>query len=263
MPALTLTASLLIEGGVCLILPIIVLLVWHGKTRARVSPFFVGALMFVLFALVLEQLFHYFVLGGSSPFANAVNGSLLYKAIYGGLAAGIFEETGRLFGFKVMLGRQTAKQTAITYGIGHGGMECMLLAGVNGLVYGLVSAGIITSSMLGSASGSLTAALAATAPATPLWGIMERVSAMLLHIGLSIFVFKAVNVRGKLWLYFLAIFMHALVDAGIVYLAGYVSSVPVIEAVTLGAALFVLVFALNSYDKLPASACSVSPQTVV
>ena len=264
MLTLTLTNSLLLEGAVCLILPIAVLLIWHGKTRSRVSPFFVGALMFVVFALILEQAVHSLILGGGSALAGAINGNLLYKAVYGGLAAGLFEETGRLFGFRVMLKKQTAKQTAVTYGIGHGGIECMLLAGVNGLLYGLFSAGVVSASVLGStAADALTKTLAATAAAAPLWGIMERVSAMLLHIGLSIFVFKAASVQGKMWLYPAAILIHAAADAGIVYLAGYVSSIPVIEAVTLGVCLFVFVISLNTYDKLPANAGSTEPKAVV
>ena len=257
---MTVSTAFFIEGGVCLLLPVAALLVWHGKTTARVSPFFVGALMFFVFALVLEQILHTFVLKPGGPLSAVINGNLLYKAVYGGLAAGLFEETGRLVGFKTLLRKQTARQTAITYGLGHGGFECILLAGVSGLVYGLVASGVISASLLGASGGAVAAAIAATAAATPLWAILERVSAMMLHLGLSIFVFEAVRVPGKGWLYPLAILLHAAVDCGAVLAAGRISSVAAIEGLILAAALAVLAAALAVYKKLPADTGGAAPE---
>lgn len=260
---ITVSFTLLAEGAVCLILPIIALLVWHGKTKARVSPFFVGALMFFVFALVLEQLLHSVVLGGGSALSRTINGNLFYKAVYGGLAAGVFEETGRLVGFRTLLKKQTGRSTAITYGIGHGGFECMMVGGVNGIAYGLVASGVLGASVLGAAADTVSAAIAATAPMTPLWGIMERVSAMLLHLGLSVFVFTAASHKGKRWLFPAAILIHAAVDAGFVIAAGYISSTAAIEALVFVCGAAVLLAGLKIYYKLPKDVSFADGETVV
>ena len=52
-------------------------------------------------------------------------------ALYGGLAAGLFEETGRLLAFRFILKPHTARITALSYGIGHGGIEAFWVMGLS------------------------------------------------------------------------------------------------------------------------------------
>ena len=49
--------------------------------------------------------------------------------LYGGLMAGVFEETGRYVSFKWFLKKETRIQDGLSYGIGHGGIEAMLIVG--------------------------------------------------------------------------------------------------------------------------------------
>ncbi len=73
------------------------------KHHARLSTILIGAGTFLLFALVLESILHQLVLKGPLG-ASILNNTLLY-AIYGGLAAGIFEETGRFLSMKFLMKR--------------------------------------------------------------------------------------------------------------------------------------------------------------
>ncbi|MBQ9322755.1 MAG: YhfC family intramembrane metalloprotease, partial [Clostridia bacterium] len=77
----------------------IVLLFYYKKRGAQVLPFFIGCAVFVVFALILEALVHNIVLKGL-PVGEKIMGNTLLYALYGGLMAGLFEETGRFLAFK-------------------------------------------------------------------------------------------------------------------------------------------------------------------
>ena len=79
------------------------------KHRARLSTILIGAGTFILFALVLESIMHQLVLKGPLG-ASILDNTLLY-AIYGGLAAGVFEETGRFLSMKFLMKKEPEKGT--------------------------------------------------------------------------------------------------------------------------------------------------------
>ena len=254
-------ASMFTAGAVCTALPVVLLLVWLKKTGAKAMPFFVGAGIFVLFALVLEQLLHTVCLVLDNPVSRVIKGSVVLYTLYGGLAAGVFEETGRLVAFKVMKHR-TSRETAITYGIGHGGIEAILLAGVNMTVYAvmglLVNRGGISAALplLGDEATAQTvvASLAASGAATGVYAIWERCSAVVLHIALSVLVFRAVQEKGKGWLFPLAIVFHACVDfLAVLYQQQIITNLLVLEVLISLYVIVVAVFAWKQYQAMPVS----------
>ena len=116
------------------VVPVGIMLFLHRR-GGRWSSFAVGAATFVLFAMVLEAIFHNLVLG--SALGPVIQGNIWLYGLYGGLAAGIFEEVGRFLAFKLVLRKQRDRVTALSYGIGHGGVEAFLLLGmtmVNNLI---------------------------------------------------------------------------------------------------------------------------------
>lgn len=189
--------------------PIVVGIVYKVKTKCRILPMIVGAICFFVFASILEGLLHQYCLMSDNVISRTITSSAVLYVLYGAFAAGIFEETARLFGFKVLLRKNNDKSQAIGYGIGHGGIEVILVLGVNYLIYLLSICGVdmggqeVNNQLIGIAQsiGFSTVVLA----------IVERTSAMLLHIGLSIFVFIGVK-RNKFYLYPLAIILHVLAD---------------------------------------------------
>ena len=210
-----------IAAMVAIGLPVGLFLGLRKRFGLRVVPLLIGAAVFVVFAVILEgELLHPLVL---RPDENGVielltNSPWLFVA-YGALAAGVFEETGRLVGFTLLRRRFAGVRTAVSYGIGHGGMEMILVLGL-----GMVSN--ITLAMLINTGGSdqvfaglpegqaaaLTQALTETAPQLFLLGIVERVFALVVQLSLSILVWIAVTHAGRRWLFPLAVALHALVD---------------------------------------------------
>ncbi len=229
-------------------LPILLVVCWKCKAKAKWYPFFLGCGTFIVFALLLEQICHTVV---QLVTGTLLTDSIVFYAIYGGLAAGIFEETGRLVAMKFCMKKDLDKQNAIMYGIGHGGIESVLLIGMT-YISNLSLAVTINSGMLGEVIAALEAQATGSSQAflaqvSALWELpasdfmmagVERISAIGLHIVMSYLVYLAVKHRKPGW-YILSILVHAVANAGVVLLV-QVLSIDVAEAVLLGSVIVAL-----------------------
>lgn len=209
--------------------PVALCIIVRRKTGARISAFFIGAATFILFALILEQILHTVVLTAAGA---ALTGNIWLYALYGGLAAGVFEETGRYLAMKLCMKKSLNKQNAIMYGVGHGGVEAILIVGIN-YIFSLLMAVLInngslitllSTSGLDDATYQLAVSQLAALGAAPAWQFymagLERVSAIILHISLSYLVYLAVKEK-KLPCYLLAVLLHFLADALAVLCSNY------------------------------------------
>ena len=214
---------LAIAAAWCILLPICILVWWRKTRKAKLLPALVGAIVFTVFAKVLEAGLHMVCLLGDNPVARAINASPWLYMIYGGLAAGIFEETGRYVAFRWLLpkSRFPERDTAVTYGIGHGGFESILIVG---LTFALYAAAMALYNSGGEAAAlSLTKGDAAAlsqllgqmrgiTPGACILNMIERAAAIITHIGLSVWVFLAVRDRTQRKWFPIAIAVHAIVD---------------------------------------------------
>ena len=212
-----------------IVLPAALYLYFRKRQHCTRLPFWVGCGVMFLFALVLEQIVHYLVLG--SPAGAAIQGNLWLYGIYGGLMAGLFEETGRYLAFRTLLRKHWDRdETALMYGAGHGGFEAFWLLTIgmlNNLIFAVLlrtgNEQLLTANLSGANLEAVQAAFE-TLASTPSWlflvSILERGAAMVAHLSLSVLVWFAATRRGKLWLYPLAIGLHMLLDTGTVILNG-------------------------------------------
>lgn len=201
------------------------------------KDFLVGAATFIVFALILERILHLLIL--QSGVGAVIQKNIWLYGLYGGLAAGVFEETGRFLAFRFVLRDRTARVTSLAYGIGHGGIEAFLVAGLtmaSNLILGLTYAhgGAIPSEII----PAIEALLAIPAP-TFLWSGFERLSAIALHMALSVLVFASVHTDRR-WLYPTAILIHAAVN----FIAVVVNAYLPIAATELLVLLFIAIAAL-------------------
>lgn len=257
VPTATLVAMAL-TAAFCLLLPVGLLLWWHRREGARWLPVLWGAVTFVLFSQGFEGILHYFCLVSDNAVSRTIWGSAWLYMLYGALSAGIFEECGRFLMYKTVLRRYGERSAAVTAGIGHGGIEAMLLSGATTAAYLALalclnagdSAGL---SLFGNADGiaALSATLGQYSVGYCLLTCLERVSALALHVSLSIFVFQAVRYRRRGGLLF-AIALHAIFDMpAALYQAGVLRD---LAAVELYLAVFAL-FALRSARKCYLEEC--------
>jgi uncharacterized membrane protein YhfC len=225
--------SLLISIG----LPVAILLVWRRKTHASLLSALVGAGTFFLFAMVLESLCHRIVL---QPKGYIATHAWAY-ALYASLAAGIFEETGRYLAFRFPLRKKTDRKESVMYGIGHGGLEAILLSGVSLCML----LWMILHPAKADYQGTLQS-VAATPAVNYLAGGIERITAIALHIALSVLVFHSMD--DWKW-YPIAILLHAGVDAiAMLYRLSIIKNIWLLEAIVAIATLLVVLLAKRIYE---------------
>lgn len=161
-------------------------------------------------------------------FSGGIVGTILY-GLYLGLMAGICEEPMRYLGFILLKKRAKPAEAGILAGVGHGGIESIFI-GVSVLstfiAMRLASQGTaipgITSSMLTEYNSTVWY--------LPLLGGLERITTIILHITLSMLVWRSVQKHEITWLV-LAIAYHMFVDAGAVIMGQSGVNTLVIEGV--------------------------------
>jgi uncharacterized membrane protein YhfC len=207
----------------------------------------IGAATFAVFAIGLESIPKVFLFQLDNPVSAFVLSHAWLYAVVGALLAGVFEETGRFLAFKFLLRKRTKRETAISYGIGHGGFEAIFILVFSGIQYlmyiSLINSGQFstivdqvraTSPDQVAAMEAIPAALAAMTISSIGIAVMERVSAMLGHIAFSILVFDGARTPKKGWMFPLAIFLHAFLDFfAVFYQVGIISISPAIFEVLL------------------------------
>lgn len=242
-------ASLIVAFGV----PTALLIVFKKKFDAKVSSFFIGCVTFVVMALVLEQALHSLVL--SSPAGSKITGSIALYALYGGLAAAVFEETGRILAMKFLMKKHLDVSNALMYGAGHGGIEAIILLGltyINNIVISLmINAGTMPAvfAQLDPALAQATFQQYSGLWTTPSWFFLmsglERMTAIALHICLSLLIYKGLKTNRKLYIIMAYVF-HFAVDAVTVLISSSVP-IPVLEAVVLLMVLLIALYVLRVF----------------
>ena len=231
-------------------MPLGLLIFWKKRSNLTMFPFTVGGMCYLLFAMVLEQLVHMICIGMIQPLSDAILSNSWLYVIYGCVVAGLVEESGRYFGFRVLLRNYPEKETSVAYGIGHGGLETILTLGLTYGVLFLTSRGIASGDAEANAVlidyiNSLTVSEACLT-------ILERVAAMMMHIGLSILVFTAVHQKQQAYLFPIAIVLHGLAAAPLgMYQLELMPNLVLVEAIDFVFGACILAAGIMLYRKLP------------
>ncbi len=222
----------LILGAVLFItVPVLVAIIWKIRKKEPVTTILIGAATFLLFALILEKPIQNVLAFPTAmglkdhAVSRFLNARPILLSLVAGLFPGVFEETGRLVAFETVLKKRRNRETSISYGIGHGGFEVVLILGITFFQY-LVYAVMMNTGVFGTVIeqvaaqvpdqlGSVEAVmkqLAGFSGADLAIQVAERIFAVLFHIGASILVFFACKDKKRLWLYPLAIVLHTAMD---------------------------------------------------
>ncbi len=219
IPSLAVTVLLMIA------IPVIFFIYWRGKHKEQtnIGYLFAGAVGFLVSARVLELGVHYFCILADHPVSRFINGSTLAFVLYGTVMAGVFEECGRHIIFKYIMKKNRTRENAVLYGIGHGGIEILAVILPSMVLYLVIailfSQGGVEEALNQlkiteeTAAAALTSVQAAAAFDYALMAMnaIERLLAMLLHIGLTVIVFYGVINAKKVFLP-LAILLHMAMD---------------------------------------------------
>jgi uncharacterized membrane protein YhfC len=246
------TISAIISIG----LPIFLFIFFHKKYTAPVLPMIIGIAAFIIFVLVLERSIHLIVLG-----KFALKQKPFIYMLYGTLMAGIFEETARFLSFSILKRKYNGINTGLSYGIGHGGIEAILLSGIamiNAIVFSIIinagSLESITGKLQGEALDQINTqitTLISIAPYLFLISGIERILAIGIQMSLSIIVFYSVFCKGKWWLYPSAIILHAIIDSPVALMqAGAIHNVFLVEGLVCLSSILIILLARGIHKKL-------------
>lgn len=249
-------------GLLAITIPVVLIVAWKMYTKRSLVPFWVGVMVFIAFSRMLEMIPHSLFLLSSNPVSKAINGNVVLYVIYAATVAALFEETGRYLAFRFVLTKHPNKETAVTYGIGHGGIECILVLGVTYIQYyaygQLINNGSMDK-MLSAYKDSSQSVDALNQLITNIKGVtqmtcymadLERISAMMVQVALSILVFQAVYVAGKKYMYWVAVALHFLMDVpAALYQKGILKLLPT-EIILFVYAALVLALGVKIYQGL-------------
>jgi uncharacterized membrane protein YhfC len=234
------------------------------KEQTKISWLIAGAVGFIVSARVLEFGVHYFCIIADNPVSRFINENTAVFVLYGITMAGVFEECGRYVILKYVMKKNRTCENAVLYGIGHGGIEILAVI-LPAMITYLAVAVMISRGYTETALRTLNITEETAAAALPsvqaaaafdygmmAMNVIERLLALLLHIGLTAIVFYGVVNARKIYLP-MAILLHMLMD---MFPALYQRGLVPLWAVEVWAAVWTVVvvfIAVKLYGKMKLS----------
>lgn len=206
-----------------LVIAIISFIVLKKKWQFSIKLILVGLIGFALPVMMIEGPINAMALSGFAHFSKWLT------IIYGGLMAGLVEETTRYLVFKILEKKRSLMTSDIVaYGFGHGLSEFILL-GVMGLLTYIIVLQTLHSGQTSQLPPLLVSQVNQLTGFAVVMSLFERLVALLLQVLLTAWDFLAVT-KHKLSFYFGAILLHATIDflAG-AYQQGIVRNILLIE----------------------------------
>lgn len=210
--------SLAITLAFAIVYPFVLALIARSRLRISWRYFWYGALVFAVFQIFTR---YPVVTVLNNVFAPQLNASAPFRFTWYvilALTAGLFEEVGRYVGYRVLMRREEKTwNKAVMYGIGHGGIESIVIVGLLGLLSLLnivITSGLNLNVLAPSQHATVVhqfVLLNAQPTWFPLLGIWERLWTLPVHIAFSVMVLQVFRRKNIVWLW-LAVLAHAIVD---------------------------------------------------
>lgn len=239
---------------VSLILPVLLLILFAARHRKQgiVSAWLLGAAGFIV-TQILIRLPILTALQSQSWFPAFAQNHLFAYVFSLAFTAGLFELAGR-FAVAKLMKKKLTQNRAIAAGLGHGGIEAMVLIGmtyVNNLIYiFMINSGSFDALIAQSAGNELMLSqlelirtqLLGTAPALFLLAGFERVLVMTAHLAMSMLVCYGVAHKKALPCALVCLAIHTFIDltAGLTLVLPQSVSYPIIYAILTVVAAFSL-----------------------
>jgi ABC-2 type transport system permease protein len=213
-----------------ILMPVVFAILLRRKFRVPWLMFLVGTLTFLGSQVVHLPLNNLLADIGLLPETGTMSGPPLWRtALILGLTAGLCEELARALGYW-LLPRYRRFEDGAMMGLGHGGIESMIIGGV--FVAATVTA-LLPMQGIDLETLELTTEQAAilhrqleiftTSPLLALTPMLERLIAICAHVIFSLLVLQTFVKRNGLYL-LIAIAYHAVIDAVLVYSAQFINN---------------------------------------
>jgi len=218
---------IIIVGLGCVIIPIVAFIFLRSKSKNITGALLAGVLSFFIMQGVIRLTILQVLSTKEWYLKFAQNNFVVYVLILAFTAA-LFETFGRYFSMKLILKNRISYYAGISHGVGHGGIEMILLITltyVSNLIISLqINSGafqlLINSAEGAGASGQMALnqllyakdALINTPAKDFAIALVERFFTLFFHIGLSLMIAEGI-VRKKVWLFTgVVLVLHTTID---------------------------------------------------
>ena len=212
-----------------LILPISATVYLSSRKKGLSIPILIGAITFFVFQILIRIPLLQIVLPNTSWYLVMRLAHPLLYTLFLGVTAALVEELGRYIMMRVFINKRQSSIDGIAFGVGHGGIEAILLVGINALMMLIFARQSITPELM-FANG------------------IERVATLALHISWSVMVMKSIREKKVCWL-LLALLMHAVIDSAVAYAMIQGISVFIIEGILMICAMLSTLFVIKEYKR--------------
>lgn len=227
----------------CFGLPITWFLLVRHQQKGYFGLLVAGALSFYLTQMVVRLPLLQLVMPKLTWYQN-LSENLIGIGLFLGFTAALFETAGRWLTLNFLLKKRLSYRSGIVHGIGHGGIEAILLVGINYVFYGiytyLYTKGVETPMLFmfpDQAQDMMKTLIIDTESYLFLVAGFERVLTMVVHVALSLLMTIGI-IKGRPLVYTLwVLLMHGSLDFFAVVMSGKGVSVWLIELVVLSYAL--------------------------
>ena len=198
--------------------PVVLAIVAHRRLRVGWRYFAFGAVVFFVCQLATRVPAVQFIQAALSEQLKASQALMWTWLVFLALTAGIFEEVGRYLGYRLFMRREDKTWSkAIMYGLGHGGLESIVLVG--GLtLFGLINLWSVASgglAQLPEEQRALAAQQLQVLNSQPGWAALlsawERLWTVPIQVAFSVVVLQVFRQGKMIWLLW-AVLGHAFVD---------------------------------------------------
>jgi len=219
-----------ITMAITLLLPVILTIIVAKKHKKVLLAVASGILSF----FVLQVLIRIPLLQLTSKIKIETDLAIFIYLFFMAFSAALFETVGRYIFIKLLLKQDFRYETGLAHGIGHGGIETIVLIGMSYINY-LIFAFIINSGNLGTVTDALPQAAAEeilllrdtltnTNSYLFLVAGLERVFTIFIHIALSVLMMYGFKTK-KYYYFLIVLAIHFLVDFSVGIISTYIGSV--------------------------------------
>lgn len=211
---------------ICFGMPMILFFLLIARKKQPIRPMAAGILIFVAFQFCIRIPIMTFLIPKTGIY-NLMQESIWINGAVLGLTAALSEEIGRFIAFRFLINMRKKWIDGISYGLGHGGIECIVITGLNCVnnIYLIlaIQSGTLEKLMATTDKGAIQQiydVYNTTAPYLFLVSGIERIFALVIQMAFSVMVLYAVS-RKKYLFFAIAFFMHFIIDMMVTVLSGY------------------------------------------
>ncbi len=245
--------AMLITLIISILYPVFLYIMLRRRSSNVTGAVIAGAVAFYISQILIRLPLIQVVLPEFDWFVKLKDIPVSYILFFASSAA-LFEETARYLAFVLLLKEKQVWKCGIAFGIGHGGIEAVMLVGItyinNIALSFMINSGTfyinLQNKLDNEAAGQIYKALTQTSADTFLAAGIERALTIIVHIALSVMILEGIIRSRRLLFYFAAIIAHTVLNYVSSYMAFKMINMWLIELFIAGMAALSILYVVKS-----------------